>query len=859
MRAALRVLAILVAGCAAVAIARQPAPPAHPSARVAAVPELTPASVGELRRAWTMHTRVFAGGQGANPPGPVEGFQTRPVLVGSVLVLTTTTSVVIAVDAEDGREVWRFDPFAGTSRECERPHRGVSVWYGADRAATIFSGTCDGRLIALDPDGRLRRGFADGGVLDLRPGADVRAGEAFGITSPPALYRDLVIVGSRVPEQHPHGPSGDVRAFDARTGRERWRFHTVPRPGEPGHETWPAGAWERRTGVNVWTEMTVDEASGLVFLPIGSASYDFYGGDRHGQNLYANSLVALDAATGRRGWHTQLVRHDIWDFDPPAQPILVDIRRDGRTIPAVVQLTKMGLVFVFDRVTGEPVFGIEDRPVPQSEVPGEATWPTQPFPIKPAPLVRVTPIGPADLAGVDDAQRDECRRIFEQVTRSGGLYTPPGLEPTLWFPGTMGGATWSGGAVDPDRDLLIVNTNEIGALGRMEAQPAGAPVAYRRTSPWGAYARFWDSRQLPCQQPPWGRLTAVRLSTGDTAWDVPFGRAPQLGPDAPPTGTPNLGGAVTTTGGVTFIAATNDRMFRALETATGRVLWASELPASGHATPLVYRGPRSGRPFVVVAAGGGGRFSRTVADTVVAFTLGPGPTYLDGGVVRGPSDRKQIALQFTGDTFAEGGETILDALARRGARASFFLTGRFLANDAYAPLVRRMLEDGHYVGPHSDAHVLYCPWDGPKVTLVDRDTFTADLGENLRKLERYGVARSRIGYWNPPYQWYNAEIAGWGRQLGLRLVNFTPGTRANADYTPDDAPNFVSSAAIFDSIVRREREDPSGLNGYLLLLHIGAGSGRSDPFHRRIGELLDFLAGKRYELVRIDELLASVE
>lgn len=609
-------------------VATQAPPAVHPSARFADIADINPANVAALQVAWTAHTGEFAGGKGPSPPGPVEGFQTRPLLAGGRLVVTTTTSKVIALDAESGAEAWRYDPFAGRGRVCDRPHRGVALWAGAGAGdATIFSGTCDGRLVALDPaTGQVRTGFGEGGVLDLRPGADVREGEAYGLTSPPAIFQNLVIVGSLVPEEVSQGPSGDVRAFDVRTGRAVWRFHTVPRPGETGHDTWSGDAWQRRTGVNVWSQLTVDEARGLVFLPVGSASYDFYGADRPGANLFSSSLVALDAATGRRRWHFQLVHHDIWDFDPPAAPVLADITRNGRRIPAVIQLTKMGLVFVFDRETGEPVFGVEERPVPQSTVPGERTWPTQPFPVKPPPLGRTTALSRDDLTTVTEESRAECGRMFDRIRVSGGIYTPPGLELTLWFPGTMGGATWSGGAVDPTRGLLIVNSNEIGAVGRMEAQPAGSPQAYRRTSPWGNYARFWDSRQLPCQQPPWGRLTAINLATGEIAWQIPFGRAEAAGAQGRDTGTPNLGGAITTASGLTFIAATNDGAFRAFETATGRMLWETQLPASGHAAPLAYRGPRTGRPFVVIAAGGGGRFSRRASDAIVAFTL-PAPTH----------------------------------------------------------------------------------------------------------------------------------------------------------------------------------------------------------------------------------------
>jgi quinoprotein glucose dehydrogenase len=617
---------VLVGMCVALASANNqinPINPTNPSSRFSTLSEITPANVSTLRLVWTAHTGEFSGGQGPNPTRAVEGFQTRPVLLGDLLVITTTTSKVIALDAETGAERWRVDPFSSRTRTCESPHRGVSVWHSADGAeSTIFSGTCDGRLVAIDPTtGRLRGAFGASGVLDLRPGVDAREGEQYGMTSPPAIYRDLVIVGALAPEGVARGPAGDVRAFDVRTGQQRWLFHTVPRPGEPGHDTWADDAWQRRTGVNVWTSMSVDEARGLVFLPLGSASYDFYGGDRPGANLYANSLVALDAATGHLRWHRQLVHHDIWDYDLPAQPILVDVTRDGRTIPAVVQLTKMGLVFVFDRVTGEPVFGIEERPVPQSDVPGEKTWPTQPFPVKPPPLSRITPLTRAELTTVTPESRQQCEAMFDKA-RSGGLYTAAGREAAIWYPGTMGGATWSGGAADPVRGLLFVNTNDIGAVGFMKEQPPGAPLAYRRASPWGEYARFWDSSSLPCQQPPWGRLHAVDLVTGDIRWQVPLGNAPQLAARGiTGTGTPNIGGAIATASGLVFIAATNDARLRAFDAVSGKVLLDTALPASGHATPMTFRGPRSGRQLVVVAAGGGGKFSTTVSDTIVAFGL----------------------------------------------------------------------------------------------------------------------------------------------------------------------------------------------------------------------------------------------
>jgi glucose dehydrogenase len=615
------VAAIFAVRARSVRVTNAAAPAANPSSRFVELDEITPQNVSRLTTAWTAHTGDFPGGSPA-PKGAVEGFQTRAVLAGDLLIVTTTVSRVIALDAETGVEQWRFDPFAARTRTCELPNRGVALWErrsgNESVERTLFSGTCDGVLVALDAaTGTLRQGFAAGGVLDLKPGADARPGETYAITSPPAVFKNLVIVGAMLSDDVPRGPNGDVRAFDVQTGREVWRFHTVPQPGEFGHDTWARDAWQRRTGVNAWSMISVDEANGLVFLPLGSASYDFFGADRPGTSLFANSLVALDAATGKRRWHFQIVHHDLWDYDLPAQPILADIQRDGKTVPIVVQLTKMGLVFVFNRLTGEPIFGIEERSVPSSDVPGETASPTQPFPVKPPPLARITPITREDLTTVSDASRRQCEELLASV-KSGGIFTPPGRDLTLWFPGTLGGATWSGGSINPELGYLFVNTNEVGAVGQMVERDQ----TYRRASRWGAYARFWDDQHLPCQAPPWGRMHAIDLATGDVVWQVPFGDAPQLAAQGVTgTGTPSLGGSIATRTGLVFIGGTNDRRFRAFDAKTGRVLWQTELPASGHATPMSYRGPRSGRQFVVIAGGGGGRFSSQVSDAIVAFAL----------------------------------------------------------------------------------------------------------------------------------------------------------------------------------------------------------------------------------------------
>jgi quinoprotein glucose dehydrogenase len=411
-----------------------------------------------------------------------------------------------------------------------------------------------------------------------------------------------------------------VRAFDVRTGKQVWRFDTIPGPGEVGHDSWEGDSWRDRTGVNVWSIMSVDPERGLVFLPTGSPAYDFYGGDRRGQNLFANSLVALDAATGRRVWHFQLVHHDVWDYDLPAQPVLVDFARGGRRIAAVAQVTKMGLVFVFDRATGTPIFPVEERPVPRSPVAGESTSATQPFPTAPPALSRQS-VTRAGLNRVTPESARECASLFDQA-KHGPAYIPYGVDLTLVLPGTLGGATWSGASFDPTTGYLYVNTNETGAVGRITEEPAGSPYRFRRTSPDGEYARFWDSKRRPCVAPPWGRLNAIDLKRGTIAWRVPLGIDEELdAKGVSKTGASNLGGSIVTAGGLVFIAATHDRRFRAFDARTGRELWVTRLEASGHATPITYRGLRGGKQIVVIAAGGGGYFSDTSSDVVAAYAL----------------------------------------------------------------------------------------------------------------------------------------------------------------------------------------------------------------------------------------------
>jgi membrane-bound PQQ-dependent dehydrogenase (glucose/quinate/shikimate family) len=586
--------------------------------RHSALAQINRENVSRLKRVWTYHTGEVDRSGNAADRHNIAPFESTPIVVDGVLYFSTPSSRVIALDAETGTEVWKYDPQAG-SEGARRyyQHRGVSYWQSEDgRERRIVFGTFDGRLIALDAkSGQPCANFGNGGTVHLRARLDGDDPKAlYSVTSAPAIYKNLVITGAMVPEFPSKGPSGQVRAFDVRTGKLEWTFHTIPRPGEKGHETWSGDEWKDRTGANVWSTMSVDEKRGLVFLPVGSASYDFYGADRKGANLFANSLVALDAATGKLVWYFQMVHHDIWDYDMPAQPVLIDVKRAGQTIPAVAQVTKMGFVFVFDRVTGKPLFPIEERALPKSEVPGEETSPTQPFPAKPPALVRQK-FTEADM-DLSDSGDKFCAEMF-RASQGGSIFTPYGLKQTLVVPGTLGGGNWSGASFDPGRGYLFVNANEVGAVGALEPQPEGSAEKYRRNNVHGEYARFWDEQQRPCQKPPWGTLNAVDVNSGELAWKVPLGGEEGA---KEKKGSPSLGGSIVTNG-LVFIGATADAKFRAFDAKTGEELWSADMEANANATPTTYLGRKTGKQYVVIAAGGGGYFRGKTSDTLAAFAL----------------------------------------------------------------------------------------------------------------------------------------------------------------------------------------------------------------------------------------------
>jgi len=579
--------------------------------RFSPLKQITPANAGKLQLAWTFDTGV-------------SGLQVTPLVINGIMYATAGKDV-IALEPETAKVIWRYTAPAAVSR------RGVAYWPGdRDTAPRLFTGSGD-RLLAVDAErGKPSQGFGDGdaGSVDLKASIRGDVDGNFSLTSPPTIYKNIVITGGNNGEQSPSsGLYGDIRGWDAKTGKLLWSFHTVPRAGEPGVETWEGDSWKNRSGTNVWSFFTIDTERGIVYAPIGAPTSDYYGGDRHGANLYGNAVVALDATTGKLKWHQQLVHHDIWDYDVPAAPTLVDVKRNGKTTPAVAVMTKMSLVFIFDRVTGEPIFGMEERPVPQSGVPGEQTWPTQPFPLKPAPLARNTFDPEKDFYNLTPDHAAYCKGLWkDNAMYTKGPYTPPDVEGTmLTFPSTLGGGNWSGFSYDPTLGLAFTSVMNIGQVAKMvQGTSRGSTVpTWVRRSPWGgAVGRFWNPEtKIPCSAGPFGELVAVDVNKGEVAWKVPIGFFQALkdkGFDK--TGTLNIGGSIATAGGVIFIGATIDCRFRAFESKTGRQLWETELPACAHTTPMTFLG-KDGRQYVVVAAGGGSFLGAAPGSNILAFAL----------------------------------------------------------------------------------------------------------------------------------------------------------------------------------------------------------------------------------------------
>lgn len=584
-------------------------------------------NVAKLKPAWEWRTGERSNEQYKTFPGT---FQSTPLMIDNVLYLSTPYNRVVALDPTTGRELWSYDPKAYVDGQVPNGtgfvHRGVAAWRDSKNGnrLRIFMNSRY-RLISLDAaTGKPVTDFGDNGVVDLTKGLlwEINP-KHYTNTSPPVVYKDLVILGNGVADRlvYKNDPPGDVRAFHARTGKIMWTFHPVPQKGESGNETWGADSWKFTGHTNVWAPMTLDESRGLVYLPLSTPSNDFYGGRRPGQNLFAESLVCLDANTGVRRWHQQLVHHGLWDYDLPSPPSLVTIYPAGKRLDAVVQLTKMGFAFVFDRETGKPVWPIVEHPVSKSDVPGEESWPTQPFPTRPPPF---SPQGVSLDDAFDLTPELKAEAIAElKKYRIGPLYTPPSFEGTLMRPGLIGGANWGGGAFDPETQRMYIKSTNLPALARLRksgesTRAADVDADYVREG--ATNAEFHDG--LPLLKPPYGFLTALDLNKGEIVWHIPFGDNEALrahpalkGVDLPKKlGSVGVAGSIVTKAGLVFVGG-GDTFFHAVDTATGSDLWTWPLKRRTTGTPMTYQ-TKDGTQYVVIASGSG-------SDAVLtAFALG---------------------------------------------------------------------------------------------------------------------------------------------------------------------------------------------------------------------------------------------
>jgi quinoprotein glucose dehydrogenase len=593
-------------------------------------------NVSTLKVAWTFHTGDVSEGRGNRKRS---GFETTPLLVDGTLYLTTPFNRVIALDPETGTQRWAYDPKIDLDGDYGDGlvNRGVATWLDSARPSgqpcrrRIFEATQDARLVAVDAaKGSPCADFGKDGQVNLRDVAGYHAGW-YHMTSPPAVIDDLVVVGSAIDDNHRVDMArGVVRAYDARTGTLRWSWDPIA-PNLPAAAAATAKSFRSGAG-NAWSIMVVDPERDLIFVPTGSASPDYYGGLRPGDNKWANSVVALRAKTGEVAWGFQLVHHDLWDFDSASPPLLTTLRHDGKDVPVVIQGNKTGMLYVLNRDTGEPVFPVEERAAPQSDVPGEVASPTQPFPTAPPPLASQR-MSADDAWGPTPQDREACRKVIVQL-RNEGIFTPPSLKGTLMVPGNVGGMTWSGYAFDPQHGLLVTNTNNLVAWARLIPrgkydQPGAhdnedADHGDQVGAPYGMARRFLQSpSDLPCSAPPWGILTAVNMNEGKIRWQVPLGSMQDFGgahTQQIPAGAISLGGPIATAGGLVFIAGTPDGFLRAFDVETGKELWKSRLPAPANATPMTYR--FNGKQYLVIAAGGHSKITEEkLGDSLVAFTL----------------------------------------------------------------------------------------------------------------------------------------------------------------------------------------------------------------------------------------------
>lgn len=621
--------------------------------RFSALTQIRADNVRHLEKAWEYHTGDYPG---ARPEAGASSFQATPILDKGTLFFCSGLSRAFAVDAQTGVEQWVYDSKPDLADAWNRTCRGLALWKSTSEPdptgdsechRTLFMGTVDGDMVAIDADtGKpcSRFGEAEGkrGRVDLHRGiGDVRPGEMY-MTSPPVVVADLVVQGSLVGDNRRiDSPGGVIRAYDVRSGELRWAFDPVP-PQAPDPQALAASEtqWYHRGTPNAWSIFSVDHERQLIFIPFGGAGPDFVGAHRRrfGFDLdyYANSVVALDATNGKVVWHFQAVHHDLWDYDVASQPILIDLEKNGQIIPAVAQATKMGHLFLLHRETGEPIYPVEERPVPESEVLGEYTSPTQPFPTFP-PSLHPPGIHPDDAWGFSFYDRNACAKLIAALDNK-GIFTPPSVKGALHYPGVAGGSNWGSLAFDAGRQIAVLPQNRVVSVNRLipREQYAGRPrqelrglgLSLNEGTPYLLSSDVLLSPLgVPCIKPPWGTLMAVNLKTGNKVWEIPFGTTRDMVPglSAIPAGLnlglPHGGGPIITASGLVFIAASMDNYLRAFAIESGEELWRARLPAGGQATPMTYRLSENGRQYVVIAAGGHATMRTKLGDSLIAYAL----------------------------------------------------------------------------------------------------------------------------------------------------------------------------------------------------------------------------------------------
>lgn len=598
--------------------------------RYSPLAQITTANVSHLKVAWIYHMKPTPAA-GSAPNASWRPSEDQPLVIGDTMYVVTPYSRVVALDSSTGKEKWVF-VIPGSD---QASLRGAAYWHGDTvTGPSLIFGTTHGFLYSISTaTGKANAGFGTNGVIPLRTSEVMNTGtdKLYILPSPPVIYKNLVITGAG-PGEGPGGlnggvgPAGDTRAWDIHTGKLVWTFHSVPRPGEAGHESWAGDSWKGRSGVNVWGYMTVDQERGIVYMPFGAPNNDRVGIDRTGNNLFGSSLVAADAATGKLLWYFQAVHHDIWDYDTETPPTLVDVHRDGKTIPAVVLVNKTGLLFILDRVTGKPLYPIAEKPVLPSGVPGEHSSPTQPFPVTTEPLAQMHVELYNDLT--EDTLTKHTAWCKAYVNDNDMLlakepYTPPAFNRySVNLPGTQGGVNFSGGAFDPENGLFIVNVNNLAQPMRIVPDGAGS---YINSGPLAGLQRFWNPEtRIPCNQTPWGELVAVDMNSGKIAWRSVLGVTDSFPEGKQNTGRPGLGGPILTASGLTFIGATDDSRFRAFNTKTGQELWTYHLPASAESIPITYTTAGDKQYVAIVATGGGLLRAPLLSDELIAFKLDDG-------------------------------------------------------------------------------------------------------------------------------------------------------------------------------------------------------------------------------------------